>query len=136
MLVVQEAIVVAFRRHTLPLGDCLYALQATIPGLARSSLHRYLQRRGISRLPSVEGEQTARRKFKTYPLGFFHVDIAELHTEEGKLHIFVAVDRTTKFAFVKLHAKATTRIFGDFLRHLVGPSPTRCTRCSLTTASI
>jgi hypothetical protein len=30
----EEAIVVAFRRHTLlPLDDCLYALQATIPGL-------------------------------------------------------------------------------------------------------
>ncbi len=28
----EEAIVVAFRRHTLlPLDDCLYALQATIP---------------------------------------------------------------------------------------------------------
>lgn len=30
-----EAVVVAFRRHTLlPLDDCLYALQATIPHLA------------------------------------------------------------------------------------------------------
>ena len=38
-----EAIVVAFRRHTLlPLDDCLYALQATIPHLTRSSLHRCL----------------------------------------------------------------------------------------------
>ena len=36
-----EAIIVAFRRHTLlPLDDCLYALQATIPHLTRSSLHR------------------------------------------------------------------------------------------------
>ena len=36
-----EAIVVAFRRHTLlPLDDCLYALQATIPHLTRSSLLR------------------------------------------------------------------------------------------------
>src|SRR5215212_3192316 len=35
-----EAVVVAFRRHTLlPLDDCLYALQATIPHLTRSSLH-------------------------------------------------------------------------------------------------
>ena len=34
-----EAIIVAFRRHTLlPLDDCLYALQATIPQLTRSSL--------------------------------------------------------------------------------------------------
>ena len=41
----EEAIVVAFRRHTLlPLDDCLYALQATIPHLTRSSLHRCLQR--------------------------------------------------------------------------------------------
>src|SRR6266853_6483226 len=40
-----EAIIVAFRKHTLlPLDDCLYALQATIPHLTRSSLHRCLQR--------------------------------------------------------------------------------------------
>jgi transposase-like protein len=39
----EEAVVVAFRRHTLlPLDDCLYALQATIPHLTRSSLHRCL----------------------------------------------------------------------------------------------
>src|SRR5262249_11380606 len=50
----QEAIVIAFRRHTLlPLDDCLYALQPTIPNLTRSSLHRCLQRHGISRLPSL-----------------------------------------------------------------------------------
>src|SRR3954452_18746578 len=39
----EEAIIVAFRRHTLlPLDDCLYALQPTIPHLTRSSLHRCL----------------------------------------------------------------------------------------------
>ncbi len=53
----QEAIIVAFRRHTLlPLGDCLYTLHATIPQLPRSSLQRCLQRHGISCLPEVEGE--------------------------------------------------------------------------------
>ena len=60
LTVEQEAIIVAFRRHTLlPLDDCLYALQATIPHLTRSSLHRCLERRGISRLPEVEGSQQA-----------------------------------------------------------------------------
>ena len=59
-----EAVVVAFRRHTLlPLDDCLYALQATIPHLTRSSLHRCLQRHGISRLPEVDGDKPDRRKF-------------------------------------------------------------------------
>ncbi|QXX76086.1 hypothetical protein MHY1_02921 [Methylovirgula sp. HY1] len=65
-----EAIIVAFRRHTLlPLDDCLYALQATIPHLTRSSLHRCLARHGISRLPGVEGDKPAKKKFKTYPIG-------------------------------------------------------------------
>ena len=124
LTVEQEAIIVAFRRHTLlPLDDCLYALQPTIPGLTRSSLHRRLQRHGVSRLPSVEGEQTAKRTFKTYPLGYFHVDIAEVRTEEGELHLFVAIDRTTKFAFVELHAKAIARVSADFLRHLVEAVP-------------
>jgi hypothetical protein len=54
----EEAIVVAFRRHTLlPLDDCLYALQASIPHLSRSSLHRCLQRHDISRLPDVQGDK-------------------------------------------------------------------------------
>ena len=61
----EEAIAVAFRKHTLlPLDDCLYALQATIPHLTRSSLHRCYQRHGISRLPEVEGDKPARKAFK------------------------------------------------------------------------
>ena len=44
-----EAVVVAFRRHALlPLDNCLYALQATIPHLTRSALHRCLQRNGFA----------------------------------------------------------------------------------------
>jgi hypothetical protein len=62
-----EAIIVAFRRHALlPLDDCLYALQATIPYLTRSSLHRCLQRHGISRLAEVEDAKDRKRKFKAY----------------------------------------------------------------------
>ena len=119
-----EAVVVAFRRHTLlPLDDCLYALQATIPHLTRSSLHRCLQRHGISRLPDVEGDKPRRSRFKRYPIGFFHVDIAEVMTEEGRLYLFVAIDRTSKFAFVQLHQKATRRVAGNFLYALTEAVP-------------
>ena len=67
----QEAIAVAFRQHTLlPLDDCLYALQATIPQLSRSALHRCFQRHDISRLPpSDEQGETLKKKFKDYPIG-------------------------------------------------------------------
>jgi hypothetical protein len=72
---------VAFRKHTLlPLDDCLYALQATIPALTRSSLHRCLERHGISRLPEVAGDKPARKKFHSYPIGYFHLDIAEVRS--------------------------------------------------------
>src|SRR3954467_1991425 len=75
----EEAIVVAFRRHTLlPLDDCLYALQPTLPHLTRSSLHRCLQRHGISRLPNTDGDKPRRSKFKRYPIGYFHIDLAEV----------------------------------------------------------
>ena len=81
----------AFRRHTLlALDDCLYALQATIPHLFRSALHRCFQRHGISRLPlSVEGQSPTKKKFKDYPIGYLHVDFAEVQTEEGKQYLFV-----------------------------------------------
>ena len=119
-----EAIIVAFRRHTLlPLDDCLYALQATIPHLTRSSLHRCLQRHGIGRLPEVEGDKPAKKRFKAYPIGFFHIDIAEVQTAQGKLYLFVAVDRTSKFAFVQLVHKANRVTASAFLTALVKAVP-------------
>ena len=85
----QEAACIAFRRHTLlPLDDCLYALQPSIPTLTRSSLHRLFQRHGISRLEEVR-DKPSRSKFKAYAIGYVHIDIAEVRTEEGKLHLFV-----------------------------------------------
>ena len=84
----EEASIVAFRRHTLlPLDDCFYALQATVPHLTRSSLHRCLQRHGVSRLPEIEGDKPNRRKFNSYPIGYFHIDIAEVRTAQGRLQL-------------------------------------------------
>ena len=137
-----EAVVVAFRKHTvLPLDDCLYALQPTIPHLTRSSLHRCLQRHGISRLPDVDGDKPGKKQFKNSlrvppqpasqavapgalrPIGDFHVDIAEVQTAEGKLYLFVAIDRTSKFAFARLFPKAGKVIAAEFLRDLIAAVP-------------
>ena len=77
----EEAVVVAFRRHTLlPLEDCLYVLQATIPHLTRSSLDRCLQRQGISRLTQIDGNKPKRSKFKIYQIGYAHINFAEVLT--------------------------------------------------------
>jgi transposase InsO family protein len=120
----EEAAIVAFRRHTLlPLDDCLYALQPSIPHLTRSALHRCLQRHGISRLPDIEGDKPKRQRFKRYPIGFFHMDIAEVQTAEGKLYLFVGIDRTSKFAVTQLVDKADRRTAWEFLELLLKAVP-------------
>ncbi len=124
LTVEDEAVIVAFRRHTLlPLDDCLYALQATIPHLSRSSLHRCLQRHGIGRLPDIEGDKEPKKKFKSYPIGFFHIDIAEVQTSEGKLYLYVGIDRTSKFAFVQLVTSANRVTASAFLVALITAVP-------------
>ena len=57
-----EAIVVAFRRHTLlPWDECLYTLQPCTPYLTRSTLHRCLERHDITRVPNVEGDKPGKK---------------------------------------------------------------------------
>jgi transposase InsO family protein len=69
--------------------------------------------------------KTPKKKFKPYPIGYFHIDIAEVRTEEGKLYLFVAIDRTSKFAFAELHERATRRIAAEFLKRLIEAVPYR-----------
>ena len=51
-----------------------------------------------------------RRKFKSKSLGYFHTDIIEVRTLQGRPNSPVAIDGTTKSVFVERHEKATTRI--------------------------
>ena len=44
---------------------------------------------------NLGGSKPVRHKFKSYPIGYFHIDIAELQTAEGKFYLLVAIDRTS-----------------------------------------
>ena len=48
-----------------------------------------------------------------------------MRTEEGKLRLFVAIDRTSKFAFVRLSQKAGKTDLAQFLRDLIEAVPYR-----------
>lgn len=121
----EEEAIVAFRKMTeLPLDDVLYSLQENIPHLTRSSLHRCLKRHGCSVLPKKQITSSAgKKKFKRYPIGYFHIDIAEVRTAEGKLYLYVAIDRTSKFAYAELHKSQTKIVAADFLRNLIKAVP-------------
>ena len=102
----EEAIIVAFRQRTLlPLDDVMGCLREQIPKLTRSSLHRCLERHGISRLPTEE-TMTKRGRFAETTIGYVHIDSCELRHADGKLHMFLAIDRVSKFTFVEFYEKA------------------------------
>ena len=84
-----------------------------------------MQQRAISRLPEVGGDKPAKKRFKRYPIGYFHIDLAEVRTAEGKSNLFVAIDRTSKFAFVRLEKMAGKMEAAQFLRDLLQAPPYR-----------
>lgn len=119
---IEEAAIVALRvQARLPLDDVFVALKDVIPRLTRSSLHRCLQRHGISRLPKADREKP--KRFKAYEIGYFHLDIAELRYEGGKAYLFVAVDRTSKLVFARIYRKATKLVAAGFLKALLMAVP-------------
>ena len=69
--------------------------------------------------------QACQEKFKSYPIDYFHIDIAEVSTEQGKLRLFVGIDRTSKFAFVRLVESAGKMEAVQFLRELIEVVPYR-----------
>ncbi len=113
----EEAVVVEFRRRTLlPLDDLLGCLRGQLPALTRSALHRCLQRHGVSRLPHRSGPAPKRGRFAETPLGFVHIDSCEVRSAEGKRHLFLAIDRVTKFAYVEFHPRTTMAAGASFLQ--------------------
>ena len=94
----EEAIAVAFRERTLlPLDDMLGCPKDSISKLTRSALHRCLVRNGISRIFKDPTSISKRRTFENTEIGFVPTDSCELRSAEGKLHMFLATDRVSKF---------------------------------------
>ena len=112
-----------------PLDDCLYhALQATIPHLTRSSLHRCLQRHGISRLPEVEGDKAAKKKFQVLRDRLLSRRHRRSQDQRRASSICSSTHRTRTletFAFVQLHEQADRRTAIAFLEALIAATPYR-----------
>ena len=73
--------------------------------------------------PTLKANKSVKKKFKSYPIGYFHIDIAEVQTVEGKLYLYVAIDRTSKFAFVRLVRKTGRTSAAAFLEALIKAVP-------------
>ena len=113
----QEAVVVACRLYLrLPLDACLQVLSPQIPQLSRSSLHRCLQRRGLSRLPVTMGRGEVAGEGGQV---CFELSFVRLH----RYCLFVAIERDSHYAHAELCAGANAQGAANFVRSLVKAVP-------------
>ena len=54
------------------------------------------------------------KKFKEYPIGYFHIDITEVRTKEGKQQMYVAVDRTSKYVYANVYDRKRIKQLWSF----------------------
>lgn len=57
--------------------------------------------------------------FKPCPIGYFHIDIDDVQIASEKLYLYVAIDRTNKFAFVQLVKKTGRTSASAFMKALI-----------------
>jgi hypothetical protein len=120
----EEAMVVEFRRRTLlPLDDVFGCLRDAIPKLTRSSLHRCLERHGISRLPDNPDKASRRGKLAETAIGTLHIGNSELRLAEGKLTMVLAIDRVSKLTYAEFRDDAGKMNGADLLRGVVAAFP-------------
>ena len=117
----------------LPLDDLLAVIREFINAdVSRSGLDRCLRRHGVSELralvPSVEGKATPVKTFKDYKPGFLHIDIKylpQMPDETHRRYLVVAIDRATRWVFMRSYRDQSDKSSTDFLRRLRRAAPMR-----------
>jgi transposase InsO family protein len=128
----QEAVAVELRRMLLlPLDDLLAVTREFLnPDVSRSGLDRCLRRHGVSNLNALRPKTPAEphKTFKTYEPGFLHVDVKylpQMADETTRRYLFVAIDRATRWVFVRIMPAKTAANARRFLRDLHRACPIR-----------
>lgn len=125
----QEGVAMAVRETLwLTLDDLLVVVREFLnPKVSRSGLMRCLTRHGLNRRPVEEkGSVKAHKTFKDYAPGFVHVDIKvlpQMSDEASRRYLFVAIDRATRWVYLRLYANQSEQSSTDFLRRLKAAAP-------------
>jgi len=73
----------------------------------------------------------AHKPFKAYEPGYLHVDVKylpQMADEDRRRYLFVAIDRATRWVFVRIYTAKTAANASRFLRDLERAAPMRITR--------
>jgi transposase-like protein len=128
----QEAVAVALRQTLLvSLDDLLAVVREFLnPNASRSGLDRCLRRHGVGNLRDLQA-RAARPKhsaFKAYEPGYIHIDVKylpQMADEDRRRYLFVAIDRATRWVFIRVFKAKTAANARRFLRDLERACPLR-----------
>jgi transposase-like protein len=131
----QEAVAVTLRTTLLlPLDDLLAVVREFLnPHVSRSGLDRCLRRHGVGNLRDLKPKEAkpTHSSFKAYEPGYLHIDIKylpQMADEDRRRYLFVAIDRATRWVFVRIYPTQTAANARRFLRDLARAAPMKITR--------
>lgn len=128
----QEAVAVALRRTLLvSLDDLLAVVREFLnPNASRSGLDRCLRRHGVGNLRDLRAKEQKPKHsaFKAYQPGYLHIDVKylpQMADESSRRYLFVAIDRATRWVFIRVFKAKTAANARRFLRDLKRACPLR-----------
>jgi transposase InsO family protein len=129
---VQEAVAVALRKALLiSLDDLLAVVREFLnPNASRSGLDRCLRRHGLGNLRDMKAKvpKPKHSAFKAYEPGYIHIDVKylpQMADESRRRYLFVAIDRATRWVFIRIFNAKTAANARRFLRDLERACPIR-----------
>ena len=128
----QEAIAVILRQTLLiSLDDLLAVVREFLnPNASRSGLDRCLRRHGVGSLRDLKAKapKPKHKAFKAYEPGYLHIDLKylpQMADETRRRYLFVAIDRATRWVFIRIFNAKTAANARRFLRDLERACPLR-----------
>jgi Integrase core domain. len=123
---------VALRKTLLvSLDDLLAVVREFLnPNVSRSGLDRCLRRHGVGNLRDLQAKAVRPKHsgFKAYEPGYIHVDVKylpQMADETARRYLFVAIDRATRWVFIRIFKAKTAANARRFLRDLERACPLR-----------
>ena len=128
----QEAVAVALRKALLvSLDDLLAVVREFLnPHVSRAGLDCCLRRHGVGNLRDLQARERRPKHsgFKTYEPGYIHIDVKylpQMADETSRRYLFVAIDRATRWVFIRIFRSRTAANARRFLRDLERACPIR-----------
>ncbi|CUH39447.1 Integrase core domain protein [Jannaschia seosinensis] len=115
----------------MSLDDLLAVVREFLnPNASRSGLDRCLRRHGVGNLRDLKAKAAKPKHsaFKAYEPGYLHIDVKylpQMADETRRRYSFVAIDRATRWVFIRVFPAKTAANARRFLRDLERACPIR-----------